>query len=64
MVFHVKDKVCIVTGSARGIGEEIARRLLNQGAKVCISDINEKLCEETSKAFQEKYGVDHVTFYR
>ena len=64
MVYEVNDKICIVTGSARGIGEEIARRLLNQGGKVCISDINEALCEETSKKFQEKYGVDHVTFFK
>ena len=64
MVFEVKDKVCIVTGSARGIGEEIAQRLLNQGAKVCISDINEALCQETSKRFQERYGIENVTFFR
>ena len=64
MVFDVKDKICIVTGSARGIGEEIVRRLLNQGAKVCISDINESLCDETSNRFKEKYGIENVTSFR
>ena len=64
MGFNVKDKVCIVTGSAQGIGEEIARRLLNHGAKVCISDINETRCEETALKFQEHYGKEHVTFSR
>ena len=64
MGFNVKDKVCIVTGSAQGIGEEIARRLLNHGAKVCISDINEARCGETALKFQEHYGKDHVTFSR
>ena len=64
MGFVVKDKVCIVTGSAQGIGKELARRLLLKGAKVCISDLNEKLCEETATEYKEQYGANHVTFYR
>ena len=64
MGFIVKDKVCIVTGSAQGIGEELARRLLNKGAKVCISDINETLCEETAKKYQENFGANFVTSFR
>ena len=64
MGFDVQNKVCIVTGSAQGIGKEIARRLLNQGAKVCISDINETLCVETAKEYQEHYGQDNVTSFR
>ena len=34
------NKVAIVTGSASGIGREIARHLLSAGAKVVIADIN------------------------
>ena len=60
----VKNKVCIVTGSAQGIGEELARRLLIKGAKVCISDINEKLCKETAQKYEEHYGANYVTFFR
>jgi NAD(P)-dependent dehydrogenase (short-subunit alcohol dehydrogenase family) len=34
------DKVGIVTGAGRGIGEAIARRLASEGCKVVISDID------------------------
>ena len=57
-------KICIITGSAGGIGKEIATRLLSNNAKVCISDVNENLGWETTKEFQEKYGKQNVTFYR
>lgn len=37
---RLKDKVAIVTGAGRGIGESIARRLADEGAKIVISDID------------------------
>ena len=35
----LKDKVCIVTGSASGIGLAIARKYVSEGAKVVIADL-------------------------
>jgi len=36
----LEDKVAVVTGSGRGIGEAIARRLAEFGAKLVVTDIN------------------------
>jgi len=37
----LKDKVCLITGAARGLGEAIARRFLDAGARLMLCDINE-----------------------
>ena len=37
----LKDKVCVVTGAASGIGKEIALTYVRAGAKVVIADLNQ-----------------------
>ncbi|MEN3951107.1 3-hydroxybutyrate dehydrogenase [Iodidimonas sp. SYSU 1G8] len=44
----LKDKVCIVTGAARGIGETVARRYVAEGARVAIADLELAAAEETA----------------
>jgi glucose 1-dehydrogenase len=39
---RLADKVAIVTGAARGIGLAIAKRFVAEGAKVVLSDIDER----------------------
>ena len=34
----VRDKIVVITGGSRGIGEEIARSFEREGATVCIID--------------------------
>ena len=64
MGFDVKHKIALVTGSAKGFGKEFAIRLLERGAKVCISDLNEISGIETEKELGVKYGSENVTFSR
>jgi len=44
---RLKDKVAVVTGSGRGIGEAIAYRLAEEGAKIVINDIHEENAQNT-----------------
>ncbi|RXH24326.1 3-oxoacyl-ACP reductase FabG [Bradyrhizobium zhanjiangense] len=50
MDLQIKDKVAIVTGSARGLGAATARRLAEEGAKVVITDILKEHAEATAAA--------------
>ncbi|WEZ84289.1 3-hydroxybutyrate dehydrogenase [Rhizobium sp. 32-5/1] len=45
----LKDKVCIVTGSASGIGLAIAKKYVSEGAKVVIADLKLEAAETTAK---------------
>ena len=47
---RLKDRVAIVTGAARGIGRASAVRLLAEGAKVVIGDIDSARLNETAAA--------------
>jgi len=49
-VMNLKDKVCLITGSARGIGEGIARRYIADGAKVVIADLRIEDAQSTADA--------------
>lgn len=44
----LKDKVCIITGAARGIGAGIAKRYAEEGARVAIADLERAAAEETA----------------
>jgi 3-hydroxybutyrate dehydrogenase len=46
---RLKDKIAIVTGAASGIGKEIARTFVAEGAKVVIADLNQKGADATAK---------------
>ena len=61
-MMNVTNKTCVITGSASGLGKAYAFKLLENGARVCISDVNEAIGKETLEEFRNKFGDDRVCF--
>ncbi len=54
----LKNRVALVTGSARGIGKAIAETLANQGANVVITDLNIDQATATAEEIGSNFGVE------
>jgi len=63
-MFELNDKVALVTGSARGLGQAIALKLAEAGADIALCDLNAEWLEETAEKVKalgrraECYGVN------
>ena len=57
---RLKNKVIIVTGSCTGIGKAIARRCVEEGAKVVVHGLEKDLGEEVLKAVGDANAVLHI----
>jgi 3-hydroxybutyrate dehydrogenase len=51
---NLKDKVCIITGSASGIGHAIAKRYVADGARVVIADLKLDAAQKTADELTAK----------
>lgn len=54
MTGQLKDKVAIITGAGRGLGAAYAMAFVNEGAKVCVSDVLDTA--DTVKAINDAGG--------
>jgi len=55
MVDMLKNKVAIITGSGRGIGQAIAELFVEEGAKVTVNDIDTDVCKQTAAELNAKF---------
>lgn len=54
---RLKDKVAVVTGAARGIGEAIVMRFTQEGAKVTLCDVDRSALEAVESKVRSSGGV-------
>ncbi|MCF7863682.1 MAG: SDR family NAD(P)-dependent oxidoreductase, partial [Kiritimatiellales bacterium] len=63
-MFELNDKVALVTGAARGLGQAIAVKLAEAGADIALCDLKAEWLEETAAKVKalgrraECYGVN------
>jgi len=55
----LKDRIAIITGAARGIGRACAERLLAEGARVVLTDIDDARGAEAAKALGDGASYLH-----
>ena len=60
-LFSVQDKVVVVTGGSRGIGEMIAAGYLANGANVYITSRKADVCDATAARLMDTYGGECVS---
>ncbi|PEQ11568.1 3-hydroxybutyrate dehydrogenase [Novosphingobium sp. PC22D] len=54
----LKDKSCIVTGAASGIGNAIAHKYASEGGKVAIADIKIEAAQAAADEIKTRFGTD------
>jgi len=55
-MIDLSSKAALITGSGRGIGKEIARKLAKAGADVAISDIDLETAKATAAEIASEFG--------
>ena len=56
---RLKNKVCIITGGASGMGGVASHLFAKEGAKILVADMNEKAGQETVDAIKAQGGAAH-----
>ena len=55
-MFSLEDKVALITGSSRGIGEAIARAMADAGARVVVSSRKADACDAVAGSIRDAGG--------
>lgn len=61
---RLKDRVVVITGAAQGLGEALAQRLSDEGAKVVVADMNYEAAQAVAASLSDAIAVKvNVTSY-
>jgi len=64
MDFDLEDKVALVAGSSRGIGKAIAARLLEEGARVCLTGRDQAALENCFAELSQSHPAEKILAIR
>jgi NAD(P)-dependent dehydrogenase (short-subunit alcohol dehydrogenase family) len=54
---RLDDKVVVITGAGGGMGREAALLFSEEGARVCVADVDDAAATETAAACRDAFGV-------
>ncbi len=54
---RLKDRVVVITGAAQGLGEALAKRLSDEGAKVVVADMNYEAAQKVAASLDDAIAV-------
>jgi NAD(P)-dependent dehydrogenase (short-subunit alcohol dehydrogenase family) len=62
-LFDLSGKIAVITGSTKGIGEAIAHRMAEHGAKVVVSSRKADVCDKVAGEINQKWGKGKEVAY-
>lgn len=54
---RLENKVCVITGAAQGLGQALAKRLSEEGAKVVVADMNLEGAQATAASLKDGCAI-------
>lgn len=59
-LIRIDGRVAVVTGAARGLGERIAFRLAEAGARVVVGDLDEAAAQQVASDLTQRFGITAI----
>jgi NAD(P)-dependent dehydrogenase (short-subunit alcohol dehydrogenase family) len=54
---RLEDKVCVITGAGGGMGREAALLFSEEGARVCVADVDGEAAEKTASDARDAFAI-------